>query len=61
MWYTDKKNWEEEEKRLKSRIDKINRENQEYLIKQMALKDGDKRKMHPTEFALNRPLLREIN
>ncbi len=61
MWQTDKKNWEEEEKRLKSRIDKINRENQEYLVKQMALKDRGNRKMHPSEFALNRPLLREIN
>ena len=61
MWQTDKRNWEEEEKRLKSRIDKINRENQEYLVKQMALKDRENRKMHPQEFALNRPLLREIN
>ena len=61
MWETDKKNWEEEEKRLKSRIDKINRENQEYLVKQMAIKDREAKKMHPAEFALNRPLLREIN
>jgi len=61
MWQTDKRNWEEEEKRLKSRIDKINRDNQEYLVKQMGLKDKENRKMHPQEFALNRPLLREIN
>ena len=27
MWATDKDNWEEEEKRLKSRISKINRDN----------------------------------
>ena len=33
MWETDKKNWEEEERRLKSRINNINRDNQEYLLK----------------------------
>lgn len=35
MWQTDKENWEEEEKRLKNRISKINRDNQSYLMKQM--------------------------
>ena len=27
MWQTDKENWEEEEKRLKTRINRINRDN----------------------------------
>jgi hypothetical protein len=27
MWETDKHNWEEEERRLKNRINKINRDN----------------------------------
>ena len=61
MWETDKQNWEEEERRLKARIGKINRENQEYLLKQMAVKEQQNKKMNPQEFALNRPLLREIN
>ena len=65
MWETDKKNWEEEERRLKSRINNINRDNQEYLLKQMAEKasiEKDNRGlMNAADFAMNRPLLREIN
>lgn len=33
MWQTDKSNWEEEDKRLKSRIQEINKDNKEYLMK----------------------------
>ena len=33
MWQTDKENWEEEERRLKNRIFKINVDNQNYLVK----------------------------
>ena len=33
MWNLDKKNWEVEESRLKARIDKINKENQDFLLK----------------------------
>ena len=65
MWQTDKENWEEEEKRLKNRIDKINRDNQEYLRRQMAEKDAQEKynrgSMNPNDFLINKPLLREIN
>lgn len=43
MWQTDKENWEEEDKRLKTRISQINRDNQEYLRKQMAEKESKER------------------
>lgn len=33
MWNLDKQNWEVEESRLKARIDKINKENQDFLLK----------------------------
>jgi len=32
MWNLDKRNYDEEEKRLKQRIGKINSDNQSYLI-----------------------------
>ena len=32
MWELDKQNWDDEERRLKNRINDINRSNQEYLI-----------------------------
>ena len=65
MWATDKKNWEEEERRLKSRINNINRDNQDYLLKQMAEKAVVEKEnrgfMNAQDFAMNKPLLREIN
>ena len=61
MWNMDKKNWEVEESRLKARIDKINKENQDFLLKQMADKQTKKAKMNPNEFAFNKQLLRDIN
>ena len=61
MWKTDKQNWEEEEKRLKSRIDSINKENQQYLLDQISAKNQKDKNMHPSDFAINKPLLREIN
>lgn len=65
MWATDKENYEEEEKRLKNRISKINRDNQEYLRKQMADKQAQEKynrgSMNPDDFLINKPLLREIN
>ena len=61
MWNLDKANWEVEEKRLKEKIDKINSDNQQFLLQQMALKNKDKTKMNKAEFAINKPLLREAN
>ena len=65
MWETDKDNWEEEEKRLKNRIMRINRDNQAYLMKQMMEKEDQEKAtrgyMNKNDFALNKPLLREIN
>ena len=61
MWQTDKQNYEVEEQRLKDRINKINKDNQDFLLQQMAKKNKGSSKMHPNDFALNKPLLREIN
>jgi len=61
MWAQDKINWDEEERRLRSRINKINSDNQNYLMKQVQAKYTQQARMNPHEFALNRPLLREIN
>jgi hypothetical protein len=38
MWEVDRKNHEEEEKRLKDKINEINKQNAEYLLQQMASK-----------------------
>ena len=61
MWSLDKQNYDEEEKRLKQRINKINSDNASYLMSQMHAKTKAGGKMSGTEFALNRPLLREVN
>ena len=61
MWCLDKQNYDEEEKRLKQRINKINKDNSSYLMSQMQAKSKAGGKMSGTEFALNRPLLREVN
>ena len=65
MWETDADNWKEEEKRLKDRITRINRDNQAYLMKQMMEKEGQEKAnrgyMHNQDFLMNKPLLREIN
>lgn len=65
MWKTDKNNWEEEDKRLKMRISQINKDNQDYLLKQMADKDSkdkfERGTMNQHDFMMNKPLLREIN
>lgn len=61
MWQLDKKNYEEEEKRLKDRINKINKDNSEYLMNQMAAKHRASAKMNNMEMAINKPLLREVN
>lgn len=61
MWELDKKNYEEEEKRLRERINKINKDNSEYLMNQMAVKQRASAKMNHMEMAINKPLLREVN
>ena len=63
MWHKDFKNYSEEERRLHEKINKINKDNQDYLKKQMEdkqIKIG-KAKMNKQEFLLNKPLLKEIN
>ena len=62
MWGQDLNNYEEEERRLNDKIKKINKENADFLKKQMVDKDIKKRcKMNKQEFLLNKPLLKEIN
>ncbi len=63
MWHKDLKNYSEEERRLHEKINKINRDNQDFLKRQMEekqIKIG-KAKMNKQEFLLNKPLLKEIN
>ncbi len=62
MWGIDKKNYEEEEKRLRDRINRINHDNAQFLLRQMATKTkGVGKKMNRAEFAINKPILREAN
>jgi hypothetical protein len=63
MWNIDKQNYEEEEKRLRDRINNINKDNADYLMRQMAEKTSTqtKKKMNRAEFAINKPILREAN
>lgn len=63
MWDKDYRNYSEEERRLHDKINRINRDNQDYLKRQMEekqIKIG-KAKMNKQEFLLNKPLLKEIN
>ena len=64
MWSQDFKNYSEEERRLHEKVNKINRDNQDFLRRQMEEKQakvGVKTKMNKQEFLLNKPLLKEIN
>ncbi len=63
FWKIDKQNYEEEERRLKNKIDGINKENCQFLKRQMNEKASrqNARRMNQEEFAINKPLLREIN
>jgi len=63
MWNHDFKNYSEEERRLHDKINKINKDNQEFIRKQMDEKTSKvvKTKMNKQEFLLNKPLLKEIN
>jgi hypothetical protein len=63
MWHKDFTNYSEEERRLHDKINKINKDNQDFLKRQMEekqIKIG-KAKMNKQEFLLNKPLLKEIN
>lgn len=62
MWKQDQRNYTEEERRLMDKINKINKDNADFLKKQMDDKHGKVRpKMNKQEFLLNKPLLKEIN
>ena len=63
IWAQDKQNYELEEKRLHSKIKDINRDNQDFLHKQMQEKASKQamRRMNKIEFAYNKNLLKEIN
>ena len=62
MWKQDQNNYQEEERRLNGKVNKINKENAEFLKRQMDDKQSKERaKMNKQEFLLNKPLLKEIN
>lgn len=62
MWKQDHRNYNEEERRLNDKINKINKENADFLKRQMDDKNAKQRaKMNKQEFLLNKPLLKEIN
>ena len=63
IWRTDKSNYELEEGRLASKIAGINKDNQNFLRRQMEEKASrsNQRRMNKEEFAYNKHLLREIN
>ena len=42
-------------------MSQINKDNSQFLMKQKAQKHAFTGKMNPNEYALNRPLLREVN
>lgn len=62
MWKQDHRNYQEEENRLNQKINNINKENADFLKRQMEDKTlKEKGKMNRQEFLLNKPLLRDIN
>ena len=62
MWRTDKENYEEEERRVKERINKINRDNQQFLFLQMNKKEKkESRLMGSQEKEINKALLKQAN
>lgn len=63
IWRRDKENYEEEERRLKSKIATIAAENSDFLKKQMHEKASRQqaKRMNREEFMINKPLLKEIN
>jgi hypothetical protein len=62
MWRRDRENYEAEEDRISNKIKSINKENAEFLQKQMDEKEEARRgKMNMQEYLLNRQLLKGIN
>jgi len=61
MWDQDKRNYDEEESRLRTRIKAINKDNASYLMQQVDAKNKNHTRMNPNEMALNKPILREAN
>jgi hypothetical protein len=62
MWRKDRENYEQEEKRINDKVKKINKENAEFLTRQVGEKDEAKKgKMDMNEYLLNRQLLKGIN
>jgi hypothetical protein len=62
MWKVDLGNYTEEERRLMDKINNINKENADFLKRQMDDKAAkERKKMNKQEFLLNKPLLKEIN
>lgn len=62
MWKQDYQNYSEEERRLNEKINKINKDNADFLKRQADDKQVKaKAKMNKQEFLLNKPLLKEIN
>ena len=47
MWRIDKENYEEEERRVKERIDKVNRDNKLFLMMQIQEKNKKENKQMP--------------
>ena len=62
IWARDKQIYEAEEERLHKKIKQINSENAAFLQRQVQEKESklNQKKMNRQEFALNKPLLREI-
>ena len=55
MWRLEKEVYEEEERRLREKIREINRENSEFLLKQIQAKIAkEKRAMNRQEWLLNK-------
>ena len=60
MWKHDHTNYQDEEKRLNDKIQRINNENADFLQKQMDEKHSKKRtKMNKEEFLMNKDILKE--
>jgi len=62
MWQRDRENYEEEERRINNKIKRINKENADFLKKQMEEKEGARKgRMDMNEFLMNKQLLCDIN
>lgn len=61
MWAIDAKNYANEERNLNSKVNRINKENADFLHKQIDEKDeAKKNRMNMNEFLLNRQLLQNV-